>query len=74
MTGSEVGVTYRPAAAYQLADGADVPLFEVKDYKAWWSDGDSLDAIHLSTAGAKKFAVQLTTLPGFTDSVLDALG
>jgi hypothetical protein len=64
----------RQAAARELAGSKDVPLFEVKDFKAWWSDGDSRDAIHLAPAGAKKFALQLTTLPGFTDAVTKALG
>jgi hypothetical protein len=64
----------RQAVARELAGSTDVPLFEVKDFSAWWSDGDSRDAIHLAPAGAKKFALQLTTLPGFTDAVAEGLG
>ncbi|MFB9314574.1 SGNH/GDSL hydrolase family protein [Nocardioides plantarum] len=64
----------RQAMARELAGDKDVPLFEVKDFSAWWSDGDSRDAIHLAPSGAKKFAVQLTTLPGFTDAVVKGLG
>ena len=64
----------RQAVARELAADKDVPLFEVKDFSAWWSDGDSRDAIHLAPAGAKKFALQLTTLPGFTDAVVEGLG
>lgn len=59
----------RTDAATELTASVQVPLFQVESFGAWWGDGDSRDAIHLSEAGGGSFVRQLWGMPGFADAI-----
>ncbi len=66
-------VSTMAASHAQLGEAADVRIYDMEAFGAWWDATDSRDLRHLSRTGAEHATRQLWAMPGFSDEILAAL-